>query len=204
METCDCCSVNKYEEADRLLTNCFEHSAGQAGGEGEPQEEETADHAMAWRFVEMLVTQRPMNVAGLEQLVKRKEDLISGEAEVSLDAVGFLQVTFRLPQPHRVQAVQHLSSCDESWGGSGAVCCPGPKVYHVFRCCHLPRHKALCWKSDLQGIVAAGESGVACLLWVLCCVYPDLIASPAHRCQERAGRTPHQRKAVLKEEGRNK
>jgi hypothetical protein len=120
----DCCSVNKYEEADRILANCFKHSASQPGGEGEPQgEEETADSALAMRFVEMLLTEQPMNVAGLEQLVKRKEELILGEAEVFLDAPGFLQVGHHpiSQPPHRMQAVPLTDLHDEGVGCSTAV-----------------------------------------------------------------------------------
>ena len=65
--------------------------------------EEAANRALALQFVELLVTQQPMNVAGLQELVKRKEGLVMGEAEVSLDAADFLQVTLQNAMPARIQ-----------------------------------------------------------------------------------------------------
>ena len=47
---------------------------------------------MAQPFVEVLEKQQPMNLAGLGQLLRRREELVLGEAEASLDAAGFLQV----------------------------------------------------------------------------------------------------------------
>jgi len=69
---------------------------------GEPSEagEEDAGRALAQRYVGMLMNQRPMNVAGLGRLVKRREELALGEAEASLDAAGFLQVRLVCRLPH--------------------------------------------------------------------------------------------------------
>ena len=44
--------------------------------------------------MEVLEKQQPINLAGLGKLLKRREELLWGQSEASMDAAGFLQAGF--------------------------------------------------------------------------------------------------------------
>ena len=85
------CRLNEYEQAERYLVNAFTQSSSQAV-KTPAQELDAKDVALAERFVQLLEKTDPINLEGLEQLLRRKERMMLEEGKGLLDAEDFLQV----------------------------------------------------------------------------------------------------------------
>ena len=82
--------LGMYKEADSRLANAFRTPASQAAASREHDAEDTA---LAVRFVHQLEATAPLNIDGLQALVHRRQQMVLREAEISLDAADYLQVS---------------------------------------------------------------------------------------------------------------
>ena len=83
--------MNEYELADRYLVNAFKQPLAQAI-KSSTEDLDAHDSALAQRFVDLLVETEPINLDGIEQLIRRKERMMLEEGQGLLDAEDFLQV----------------------------------------------------------------------------------------------------------------
>lgn len=101
-----------YKEADSRLANAFRTPASQAAA---GVEHDAEDAALAVRFVHQLEAMAPLNIDGLRALVERRQQMVLREAEISLDAADYLQVSLCWAQLGCLVESQALRVCRERY-----------------------------------------------------------------------------------------